>query len=398
MVEAIVENKPEIEQPQPEKVAIDQEPPAIVSFPAPTVEMPIVEPEEPQKKPKKKRIHKTAMNVDIQMQGETLHLFRETLKMLSKIADEIPIQFNKDNITIRSMDPSRVAMANIVFEKADCHVFDVENKTRMDDTPLPATICVHLEDLLYCFDKSVTKEATVKFKLQLVYGSERITEEKTVYKPEKCPTCGMETNSNNNILAFKIREKHPRRYKCRKCEWKGNVSSHKKNVKTWSTELLSESVFNIEVVDDGSNDIYEVAMLEPNKEEVPLPKIAFEASIKIVTKKLKTKLEKFKVKVDHVHVTGSAEGLIIDGSSDTTVKSLHATWLRGSEYLLDAHGYKQIANYSLSYFPEFLIDKPTMVPSVLLEFSTDMPFRIKWETNLKNVLIEWFLAPRVEQD
>ncbi|VVB54095.1 DNA polymerase sliding clamp [uncultured archaeon] len=383
--------------PTPEKVNITAEPSPIVQVPEESVRL---APPQPTTQ-KKKRILKTSMNVVAEIQGDFLYLLRESLKLLKEMVDEIPLEFSPSGLTIRAMDKSRVAMVNMNFQREQFLSYDVSNKSHFKDAPLPVTVCVNIDDLLYCIDKTVSKNATIKIDLKLLFGSQRTTDDITVYKPEKCPTCQLEVDGNNNILAYDYREKHPKSYKCRKCGWRGKATSRKKKVKTWRTDLLNESKFNVEVRDDGTTDIFEINAMDDDGETVPLPKISFQAKMKVVTKKLKEKLEKLKVKTDHVRITGSREGLIIEGGSDyNTVKSGRVEFLRGSEHLLDAEGDKQTSVYSLGYFPDFLIDKGKIAEKVSLEFTTDMPFRIKWETpdSLKHTLVEWFLAPRIESE
>lgn len=379
-----------------QKVPINAEPPKVIA-PDGTA-APIQEPKLQKKKPKP-RVTKTGMNIVAVMSGATLILFRE-LMTVAKVhfSEEVPLEFDGDKLVVKMMNTSRVAMLYYVFPKQVFEEYDVGNRTRFKPIPLPAKITVYAEKLIYMM-KDAKKDDQVRFNIEITSGLTKQIREKIVRIPERCPKCYAPTDRNAHKP--EVIQKHPRWYKCR-CGWKTSKLKQKKmkeKVLAIAPEVGTTN-FKVEVRYTDSTENFKLLTIESNDEEVPIPKISFNINFKMVAEKLKKKLERMQEETDHITLSGSHEGLIIKGYSDL-MPDFKTSFLRGSDALLDIDEKTrepQTATFSLSYLPNMLPPKKGIADVVALEYSTNMPIRITWQTDVGDAQAVFFLAPRIECD
>jgi len=133
-------------------------------------------------------------------------------------------------------------------------------------------------------------------------------------------------------------------------------------------------------------------MLKPQSEKLPVPKLQFDATVKMVTKQLREDLEDIANISDHVVLKASPKEFVIEATGDI-VKAKN-TYEAESEALLNIQVTKECrAVYSLSYLTEALVD-PNLCSVIALDFSENMPIRTTMFSDVGE-LYSW-LAPRIE--
>lgn len=347
--------------------------------------------EKPAEKPKIPRKTFAAITAIFAIANGTVPIFRELLETLKEaISDEIPIEIHQDKLVLRAMDASRVKMANFVLHKEIFEEWHVTNKTKYNSAPLPTRILVPLEDLIYTI-KAAGKDANVKFQFNLVFSTVKRPIRVTVRKPETCPKCGKPTDFNIIPKEKQVRNK----YKCGYCKWRGKVRTWKHTEKEVEVEATQDSNIQVEVT-ERTKEKYKLKVLEPSKEELPVPKISYNAKFKLVAKDFQDKLKRMAEKTDHTAIVGSDKELKLLGDSDTL--NIDVTLEKGSDILLVAEANsEQRAVFSLGQLIS-IMPKPKVANIVGLEYTTDMPMRVSWFTSLGVSTIEFYIAPRIEVD
>lgn len=355
----------------------------------------ITEKVEEQQKQRKPRITKTAMNVEFELAGDSLSIFRELLKTFKDaIGDELPIEIHEEKLILRSMNATRVKMANHVLYKGMFEEWHVVNKTKYKPAELPIRIKVPITDLIYAIEDA-GKDAKARFYITVLFATHGSWEKVKVRKPEKCPKCGVYTTDNQ--LPWDKRGKKKNRYKC-VCGWRGKVRVWERKQKVTTTEVLNESSVTIEVL-ERTKETYKVKLLDNEISEMPpLPIIHYDGHFKLVGKDFKAKLERLQKRTDHFKIVGSEEGIILSGQDDFVEMAIKME--RGSDVLLvaDANGVSKALfplNEVLSILP-----KPSVAQIIGIDYSTDMPMRITWQIDKLGVdcLTEYYVAPRIETE
>lgn len=347
-----------------------------------------------EKKEVKPRKTKRAIFVAFQIGDNRIGTFKELLKVLEDaFSEEIPLQIHNDGLAIRVMDASRVQMANYFFSQRSFDEFVVGNKTGYKQVDLPVNVTVPLSDILYAIDEA-GRDAIVRFEINAVYSTVRVNKMLDMRKPDKCPNCKKETLSNQ--LPWGKRGKKENRYKCI-CGWRGKVRTWKKKARVYETDIEEkESRFTI-TVKTGTTEKWDVKLLEPSTEEQPpLPLIRLNTKFKLVAADFRAKIERLQKRMDHISLLASNEGLRLKGASDYLAGDVEIK--RGSDMLLDVDCIgEEKAIFSIAALLSIL-PKKKVSDLMTLEYSTDMPVRITAQTDLEESVIEYYLAPRIEDD
>lgn len=407
MVEVVIEKQPE----QTEKVAIAQEPPAVVgqtseAMQQPTVEMPVPEheiPVEPKEK-KKPKVFKNTVHAHMVLTENALDLFREVIiTTQANFGEEISFEIDEENISFRKMDPSRVSMIDFVYPKSIFLEFDCFADANIKHPfKMPAEFCVTAEDLIYTLKRAKTKRGDkVTIDITIEYETtKRPTKQEVEYlTPDTCPMCHVSTSSYNNRTDYKKREKYPTLYQCCTCGWKGKVKLKKKQEWVFDKEInTAKSQFKVQVNPLGNQRNYKLMFMEASEEHMPIPQIRFNAHAKLDAELFTEEINDITEKTDHVKMTATNESLIVEGQNDT-MPELKTTIPKGSDTLIDiaCKDPPQIANFSL-LCPQKFIPKKTVATLITLDFTTDMPLQIAWQPNHGEAIIKFFLAPRIETD
>jgi hypothetical protein len=348
-----------------------------------------------QPKQHKPRIFRTAMNVEFELAGDSLGIFRELLKTFEDaIHDELPIEIDTEKLTLRSMDPSRIKMANYVLHKSMFEEWSVANKTKYKSAELPIHITVPIKDLIYAIEDA-GKDAKARFYISTVFATSGSWIKVKVRKPDKCPKCGRYTTENQ--LPLNKRGKKNNRYKC-VCGWRGKVREYERRERAITTKVLHDSNITIEVIEQ-TKETYKVKIFDEETPEMPpIPIIHYDGHFKLVGKEFKAKLERLRKRTDCFKIVGSADGIILSGQGDFVDVSIKID--RGSDILLvaDANGTSE-AVFSLDEVLSIL-PKPSVAQIIGIEYSTDMPLRLSWIINSlgTSCLAEFYVASRISME
>ena len=348
-----------------------------------------------QPKQRKPRVTKTAMSVEFELASDALTIFRELLKNYEDaIGDDLPIEIHEEKLILRSMDASRVKMANFVFYKRMFEEWHVANKTKYKSAELPIRIKVPISDLIYAIDDA-GKDAKARFYITAVFATHGSWTTVKVRKPEKCPQCSRYTTDNQ--LPWDKRGKKRNRYKC-VCGWRGKVRVWERKERVITTEPTNESSIKIDVM-ERTKETYKVKIFDEEISELPpLPIIHYDAHFKLLGKDFKAKLERLQKRTDHFKINGSRDGLVLDGQGDTIDVSIKID--KGSDILLvaDADGVST-ATFSLGEVLP-IMPKPSVAQIIGIDYSTNMPIRLTWQIDKLGVdcLTEYYVAPRIETD
>ncbi len=139
---------------------------------------------------------------------------------------------------------------------------------------------------------------------------------------------------------------------------------------------------------------FNMPTLEASEEDVPEPKIAFNAKVTLTTDGLRDSLEDVALVSDHVRIETDGENLLMNAKGD--IMGANIELKKGSDALLSAE-VKQPSKstFSLSYLSEIVKAASATSDIVTLEFSTDMPIRLDFKQRYDGKLA-YYLAPRIE--
>lgn len=139
---------------------------------------------------------------------------------------------------------------------------------------------------------------------------------------------------------------------------------------------------------------FNMATLEPVAEEVPAPKISFNAMAKITTACLRNAMADVATVSDHIQFEMTADKLVMRASGYIGSASVEVE--RDSEELLSLKVEEASkATFSLNYLSETVKAAYNISDIVTVEFSTDMPIRLDFEMPQEGKL-QYYLAPRIE--
>ncbi|MCJ7630850.1 hypothetical protein MUP77_00390, partial [Candidatus Bathyarchaeota archaeon] len=241
------------------------------------------------------------------------NLFKKLFDAMRLLQTEVTFKFDMDSLTVRHMDPGRVAMFGCTINK---EVFEEWNVTK------PGLCCFNAEEVK-----------------KVVFG-----------KPLKKDTIiGVSVDGEHGRVTFTLKDNRVRE-------------------RSFPT-------------------------LETSLEEIPTPKIAFNASYKITAKEFAEDIEGLTKLSDHVVLIGTNEAFKMDVEGDYAKGN--TTYKRGDNQLLDIELKEESkATYSLSYLKDFV--DPTLCDLILIEYSTDMPLKLTMLSKFGDLI--YYLAPRIETD
>ena len=163
-----------------------------------------------------------------------------------------------------------------------------------------------------------------------------------------------------------------------------------------SIELaLDEKTNRLNVIIKGKYErTFNMPTLEATEEEVPTPKITFNARAKITTDGLHQAIEDVLLVSDHVKIEIDPEKVTMRAAGDLMGATIELK--KGSDTLLEIETKEPSkATYSLSYLSEIIKTAAASSEIATLEFSNDMPIRIDFQQP-KEGKLTFYLAPRIE--
>ncbi len=139
---------------------------------------------------------------------------------------------------------------------------------------------------------------------------------------------------------------------------------------------------------------FNMPTLEPTEEDVPTPRVTFNAKAKITTDGLRQALEDASLVSDHVRIEMDPEKLVLNATGD--IMGANIELKKGSDSILDLETNETSkATFSLSYLSEIIGAAAAISDIATIEFSTDMPLRLDFQQP-KDGKLTFYLAPRIE--
>jgi len=159
--------------------------------------------------------------------------------------------------------------------------------------------------------------------------------------------------------------------------------------------LLDESTGRIVVTIRGKYmRTFRMPTLEATEDEIPTPKVAFNAKVTLTTDGLRQSLEDVALVSDHVRMETDGEKFMMSAKGD--IMGAEIELKKGSDALLSLEVKEPSrATYPLSYLSDIVKAASVTSDIVALEFSTDMPVRLDFKQPYDGSLI-YYLAPRIE--
>ncbi|MCW4020725.1 MAG: proliferating cell nuclear antigen (pcna) [Candidatus Bathyarchaeota archaeon] len=139
---------------------------------------------------------------------------------------------------------------------------------------------------------------------------------------------------------------------------------------------------------------FRLPTLEASEEEVPTPKIEFNAKVTLTTDGLRQSLEDVALVSDHVRMETDGEKMTMTAKGD--IMGANVELKKGSDALLSVEVKEPSkSTFPLSYLSEIVKAAAATSEIVTLEFSNDMPVRLEFKQTYDGTLV-YFLAPRIE--
>jgi len=159
--------------------------------------------------------------------------------------------------------------------------------------------------------------------------------------------------------------------------------------------LLDESTGQIVITIQGKyTRTFRMPTLEAMEEEVPTPKVTFNAKVTLTTDGLRQSLEDVALVSDHVRMETDGEKFMMSAKGD--IMGANIELKKGSDALLSLEVKEPSrATYPLSYLSDIVKAASSTSDIVALEFSTDMPVRLDFKQPYDGSLV-YYLAPRIE--
>ncbi len=160
---------------------------------------------------------------------------------------------------------------------------------------------------------------------------------------------------------------------------------------------INEKTGKLQVTITGKyNRNFTMSTLEASEEEVPTPKITFNAKIKATTEGLSQAIEDAQLVSDHVKIEVDPEKLVFNAAGDLMGATI--TLQKGSDTVLELDAKEpQKATFSLSYLTEIIKTASATSDIATLEFSSDMPIKLDFQ-QAKEGRLTFYLAPRIESE
>ncbi|GEM_PF-1691468 len=350
--------------------------------------------EEKEEKPKR-RTFKRSATVVFEVGYGVLPVFKELLKTFeSAINDELPFEIHPNQLIIKCLDVSRVKMAKYWLSKNIFEEWDVNGKIKAEDFPIRFTVPVN--EVLYALDK-ISKEARARFEANIIYEEWTETIKGVeVRKPPFCPKCGLPTVYNQLPPEKRGKRKQTKKYKC-KCGWRGKVRIWTRTEKVKHREFSSDSELKI-TVKDKTEQTYEIKLFPYEPEDVPEPKILFDAKFKVDSKEFREILDKMSKRCENFDIVGKDNEFKLKGEGENVKITIEAK--RHSVVLLDGETNGEVkARYSIGHVLS-VMPKPKIAQVVSLEYANDMPLKLTWFIDSFGAegLAEFYIAPLIVCD
>jgi len=143
------------------------------------------------------------------------------------------------------------------------------------------------------------------------------------------------------------------------------------------------------------NKNFTLPTLESSDDELPTPKITYNAWFKFTSTGLSTAIEDTQLVSDHVQFIAEGDKLTLDAQGDLMTATIELT--KSSTDFLDVKiKEKSKAAYNLEYLKAMVTSVAALAEITTLEFSNDMPVKMNSEKN--NIVLTYFLAPRIEAE
>ncbi|MEM1990648.1 MAG: proliferating cell nuclear antigen (pcna) [Candidatus Bathyarchaeia archaeon] len=134
--------------------------------------------------------------------------------------------------------------------------------------------------------------------------------------------------------------------------------------------------------------------LEAGEEEVPEPKIAFNAKVTLTADDFYETLKDAELVSDNVRIETDGDNLIMNAKGDVAGAKIEVK--KGSDALISLEAKEPSkATFSLSYLTDIVKVASETSDIVTLEFSTDMSIRLDFRQRYDGKLV-YLLAPRIE--
>lgn len=141
---------------------------------------------------------------------------------------------------------------------------------------------------------------------------------------------------------------------------------------------------------------FRLPTVEVMGEEVPTPKLSFNAKVRMLTSALKHSIIDAAKVGDHAKFTANEDEFVMEASGDIGFASMK--FRKGSEALLDLSVKEaSTAIFSLSYLDTMVSKSEGLADVVTLEFSTNQPLKLDFELPSEG-LLRFYLAPRIESE
>ena len=139
---------------------------------------------------------------------------------------------------------------------------------------------------------------------------------------------------------------------------------------------------------------FRMPTLEAIEDEVPTPRVTFNAKVTLTTDGLRHSLEDVALVSDHVRMETDGERFMMSAKGDIMGANIELE--KGSDALLSLEVKEPSrATYPLSYLSDIVKAASATSDIVALEFSTDMPVRLDFKQPYDGSLV-YYLAPRIE--
>lgn len=136
--------------------------------------------------------------------------------------------------------------------------------------------------------------------------------------------------------------------------------------------------------------------LESVEEEVPTPKLSFNARVKLMSETLKEIVEDSETVSDNISFKAKEDKLLVKASSELSNVGMELSKTDGALLELDIKEDSD-ATFNLNYFGEMVKAGSATSEVVTIEFSTNMPIRLEFEMSQQGKLM-YYLAPRIEAE
>jgi len=138
---------------------------------------------------------------------------------------------------------------------------------------------------------------------------------------------------------------------------------------------------------------FTIPTLSPSGEELPVPRITFDSTIKIVTPDFKDIIEDIQAVSDRITLETTQEKLTATATTETNSATIELEKGSKSMVSLDVKT-PSSAIFSLGYLIDIMKTCASISETVTIEFSSNKPLKLSFE--IPNGNLAYYLAPRVE--